>query len=135
MTATTPAKADVLTPYRRFHQVVERALALGDASQVTDVATGAVAARIKDGIAADRRAGVVQRGHAVPNPRVAALRPDSARIIDCVLTAGPYTYRRDTGRRVGTAPAPRRYLAYATLTRTGGTWKVSELIVPDDSRC
>ncbi|MEV4256719.1 hypothetical protein AB0J52_26440, partial [Spirillospora sp. NPDC049652] len=52
MVGTTPATTDVVTPYRRFHQVVERALAMGDAAQVPDVATGAVAARIEDEIAA-----------------------------------------------------------------------------------
>ncbi|MEV5568570.1 hypothetical protein AB0L06_00855 [Spirillospora sp. NPDC052269] len=129
------ARTDVLIRYRRFHQVIERALATGDASQIPDVATGAEATRLQDEIAADTRAGLVRRGHAVPHPHLAAVRPDEAQIIDCMVAAGPYTFRRDTGKRVGDAPAPRRYLLYAALSHADGAWKVTTLATPEDSRC
>ncbi|MEV4252570.1 hypothetical protein AB0J52_05315, partial [Spirillospora sp. NPDC049652] len=70
-----------------------------------------------------------------PHPHVAAVRSGSAQIVDCMTAAGPYVFRRDTGKRVGDAPAPRRYLAYATLTRADGRWKVAALTSPEDSRC
>ncbi|WP_026413939.1 hypothetical protein [Actinomadura oligospora] len=129
------ARTDVLLRYRRFHQVVERALATGDASQIPDVATGAEAARLRDEIAADQRAGIVRRGHAVPHPHLASVRPDEAQIVDCLVAAGPFTFRRDTGSRVGGESAPRRSLLYATLSHAGGSWKVTALATPKDSRC
>ncbi|MFC5185439.1 hypothetical protein [Actinomadura harenae] len=129
------ARTAVLLRYRRFHQVVERALATGDASQVPDVATGVEAGRLRDEIAADARAGIVRRGHAAPHPRAASVRAGSAVVVDCMAAAGPYTFRRDTGKRVGGVPAPRRYLLYATLSRAGGVWKVASIATPKDSRC
>lgn len=129
------SRTDVLTGYRRFHQVVEVALATGDASRVEEVAAGREAAFLQDEIAQDQRAGIVRRGHAVPHPHLADFQPSTAQIVDCMLAAGPYIFRRATGERVGTAPKPRRYLVYATLTQADGTWKVAALASPKDSRC
>ncbi|MFC4905693.1 hypothetical protein [Actinomadura gamaensis] len=133
--APPTAPEDVLTRYRRFHEVAEKALATGDASQIPTVATGAVAAHLQKEIARDRRKGVVLRGHAVPHPHLAAVRAGSAQLVDCLAAAGPYTFRRGTGKRVGGAPRPHRSLVYATMSHADGTWKVAELATPKDSRC
>ncbi|MCP2336579.1 hypothetical protein [Actinomadura rupiterrae] len=127
---------DVLAQYRRFHQVVEAGLATGDSSQVPLVATGSEAAFLKHEVAENEREGVIVRGHAVPHPHLASVRPEEAQIVDCVMAAGPYTFRRDTGKRVGgEPPAPRHYLIYAAMTHSDGTWKVSSVATPKDNRC
>ncbi|MBW8481434.1 hypothetical protein [Actinomadura parmotrematis] len=125
----------VLDAYRRFHEVFEYSLATGDAGRVRQAATGAAAARLLTALRANRRAGVVQRGHSVPHPQLRAARAASADVVDCVTTSGLWTYRAATGARVGRAPKAGRYLLYARLVRAKGAWKVALVTYPEDPRC
>ncbi|GAA1546879.1 hypothetical protein GCM10009678_31880 [Actinomadura kijaniata] len=127
--------------YRLFHEVVEYTLETGDPRRVPAVATGPAAARLLNRVRRNRRAGVVQRGHAVPRPTLTALREGpghgagTAEIVDCVTASGPWTYRARTGERVGPAPRPRRHLVHATLTKAHGIWKVAALTTPRNAHC
>ncbi|WP_067817487.1 hypothetical protein [Actinomadura kijaniata] len=127
--------------YRLFHEVIEYTLETGDPRRVPAVATGPAAARLLDRVRRNHRAGVVQRGHAVPRPTLTALREGpghgagTAEIVDCVTASGPWTYRARTGERVGPAPRPRRHLVHATLTKAHGIWKVAALTIPRNARC
>ncbi|WP_067477196.1 hypothetical protein [Actinomadura hibisca] len=127
--------ASVLTRYRLFHEVLEHALETNDTKQIRTVATSEAASRLLAAVRRNRRAGVVQRSHAVPRPRVAALRARTADIIDCVSTSGLWTYRKKTATRVGAPPRSQRYLLYVSMARTPGGWKVARIVHPRDPRC
>ncbi|MEU5880406.1 hypothetical protein [Spirillospora sp. NPDC047279] len=130
-----PAAGTVLSAYRRYHQVVAYTLRTNDPARVSEVAAGAEARRLNGIVRAHRRAGLIQRAHADPHPRVTALRPPAAQVADCVTTSGPETFRARTGARVGRPARPRRHLLRATLRLTGGTWKVVKLTEPRAPRC
>ncbi|MQY03711.1 hypothetical protein [Actinomadura macrotermitis] len=125
----------VLGQYRRFHQVFEYTLETGDPGRVPEVATGTAAARLLAAVRANRRAGVVQRGHAVPHPRLLARRAATADVLDCATASGLWTFRIRSGAQVGRAPEPGRYLLYARLVRSGGVWRVDSVTYPRDHRC
>ncbi|MFI6517280.1 hypothetical protein ACIBF1_17120 [Spirillospora sp. NPDC050679] len=127
--------AQVLDRYRLYHRVLEHALETGDTRRVRTVATGEAADRLLGTVRRNRRAGVVQRSHAVPRPRVAALRARTADIVDCVSTSGLWTYRKRTGARVGAPPRAARYLLYVSMARTRDGWKVARISHPRDPRC
>lgn len=133
--AASPSRATVLAAYRHFHQVFESALETNDASQISSAATSPEAARLTHLVRANRRSGVIQRSHTIPHPRVATLNLRTAEIIDCATTSGLWTYKQRTGARVGKGPRPRRYLLYASLTATEGTWKVNRVTYPKDPKC
>lgn len=130
-----PGSQAALRAYRRFHEVFERALETNDASRIPEVATGPQARHLHKVIRANRSAGLIQRSHAVPHPRLTALHAPTAQIIDCVTTSGLWTYRARTGARVGAPPKPQRNLLYATLRLTNGTWKVSNITHPRNPKC
>lgn len=124
-----------LDRYRLFHATAENALATDDPSHIGDVATGPIAAHLREVIAAQRRAGVVRRGHAALAPRLVSVRDGTALIVDCVVTGGLWTYRIDTGARVGPAPAELRTRYAARLVLRDGTWKVDLTTIPEESAC
>ncbi|KAB2341309.1 hypothetical protein [Actinomadura rudentiformis] len=130
-----PGGQAALSAYRRFHEAFERALETNDPSLINEVTTGPEARHLHKVIRANRRAGLIQRSHAVPHPRLTALRAPTAQIIDCVTTSGMWTYRARTGARVGAPPKPQRNLLYATLHLTNGTWKVSNITHPRNPKC
>lgn len=131
--------SDILDRYRLFHQVFEQALETNDESGIGEVADGPIAARLIRTVRAQRRAGVVRRGHDLVRPRLAALRVGSghgsAVVHDCVITHGLWTYRMRTGARVGRPPRPQRTRLRTVLTLTETGWKVVETSVPRRARC
>ncbi|MFG2005809.1 hypothetical protein ACGFNU_42340 [Spirillospora sp. NPDC048911] len=124
-----------LTAYRQFHQAFEHALETNDRSRLPEVTTGLQVRHLDRVIRANHRAGVIQRGHAVPHPRLTSFRPPTAQIVDCVTTSGLWTYRARTGARVGKPPKTQRYLLYVTLHLTNGTWKVAYITHPRNPKC
>ncbi|GAA2603392.1 hypothetical protein SMC26_03520 [Actinomadura fulvescens] len=124
-----------LTSYRHFHKAFERALETNDPTGLAAVTTGPQARHLHKVIRANRRAGIIQRSHAVPHPRLMALKPPIAQIVDCVTTSGLWTYRARSGTRVGNPPKPQRTLIYATLHQTGTTWKVTKITHPRAPKC
>jgi hypothetical protein len=138
--AAEPASAaSVLAQYRRFHVVLEDALATNDPAHLTEVATGLAARQLTETVRQQARQGIVRRGHDAVNPRIALLRHGMAVVVDCVVTGGLWTYRVRNGARTDAAPPPTATPMHkkfrALLTLTDGVWKVAETSVPADSRC
>jgi hypothetical protein len=81
--------------------------------------------------------GVVAKGRPAISPRVTAVGPaperDRATIIDCVDTTNWLIYKQN-GELQDETPGGRRFVQALAL-RTGGTWKVNQLVVQAIGTC
>lgn len=135
-TAAGPTPGEVLVQYRLFHAVVEEALATDDGSAIGSVATGSVEAALLRDVKEQLRQGIVRRGHMALDPRVRLLPGGrEALVADCLSSTGLWTFRRDSGERVGAPARPTRSGFRALMVLDNGGWKVAGTGTPASARC
>jgi hypothetical protein len=73
-----------------------------------------------------KQEGLVDRGDMRLAPKVVSLTASTAKLEDCQDLTGFLKHDAKTGA-LRDRPSGNRYLARATLTRTGGQWKVTQV--------
>jgi len=137
--APATASATALTAYRDMWADLVTAAETSDYQSplLPEHATGTALTLLVQGLARDQLHDIVTRGVTMHHPAVTSLspatHPDRATITDCFDDTRWIEYTT-SGQRAKNAPGGRRRTT-ADLTKTGGTWKVTDLTVGGTGTC
>lgn len=125
-------EAAVLAAYRAAWHAFEHAAADANPSDPLLAATmiDPQLQGVKANLLADQRQGIVGRGTFVLHPKVIAMSATSATVVDCVHSTAILVYK-STGKPVPPITPPENDGVHATLSLTGGTWKLYKQTVTE----
>ena len=137
--STSAISDDVIAGYRSMWADLVTAAATSDFQSplLAQHATGDARTLLVQGLARDQLHGIVTRGVTRHHPTVMSLTPTAdpthAVVSDCFDDTKWIEYTTD-GKRAKNTPGGRRATS-ASLVRTGGTWKVSDLTIKATGTC
>lgn len=131
-TSTDPAGASVLAVYRAGWAAYEHALADANPEDPALAATmvDPLLQRVRANLLGYQHDGIVGRGAVELYPKVASVSSVTATVLDCTFSSSELVYA-NTGKPVPPVTPPEHDGVRATLTLTGGTWKVSQQAVTE----
>jgi len=124
----TAARAMVLAAYRAYWADVVAASHTADwqSSRLDDHAHGQPVQAVRNHLLLLRQQNLVARGDMRLAPKVVSLTASTAKVEDCQDLTGFLKHDAKTGA-LRDRPSGNRYLARATLTRTGRQWMVTQV--------
>lgn len=131
-TTQAPAKAAVLAAYRAGWAAYEHALADANPEDPALSATmvDPLLQRVKANLLGYQHDGIVGRGAVELYPKVVSVSSTTATVLDCTFSGSELVYA-NSGKPVPPVTPPEHDGVRATLTLTGGTWKVSQQAVTE----
>jgi hypothetical protein len=131
-TTTDPAAASVLAAYRAGWAAYEHALADADPEDpaLSTTMVDPLLQRVKANLLGYQHDGIVGRGAVELYPKVVSVSSVTATVLDCTFSSSELVYA-NTGKPVPPVTPPEHDGVRATLTLTGGTWKVSQQAVTE----
>ncbi len=129
---TDPATAAVLAAYRAAWAAFEHAAADANPEDPALAATmvDPQLQGVKANLLADQREGMIGRGATTLHPKVVSISATTATVVDCAYSTAELVYA-STGKPVPPVTPPENDGVRATLTLTGGVWKVAKQTVTD----
>jgi len=134
------ARGDAIGAYDAMWQDMAAAARTADyqSPRLAQHAAGDALSLLTRGVYTNRVRGVVVKGQPVTHPTVTSLKPSTepttAIISDCFNDTNWLNFMASTGQLQNHVPGG-RHQTTATVTETGGTWKVTELQVGVAGTC
>jgi hypothetical protein len=129
---TDPASSAVLAAYRAAWAAFEHAAADANPEDPALAATmvDPQLQGVRANLLADQRQGMIGQGATTLHPKVVSISATTATVVDCAYSTAELVYA-STGKPVPPVTPPENDGVRATLTLTGGVWKVSKQTVTD----
>jgi hypothetical protein len=132
-TASSETSA-VLTAYRAGWHAYEQASATSNADDPALAATmvNPLLDQVRRNLTSDHFSGIVATGTYTLHPKVMAITPTTATVVDCAYSTAKLVYQA-SGKPVPPITPPEHDGVRSTLVLTGSSWKVSTQSVTDGS--
>ena len=134
-TSTNAQASGVLAAYRAEQAAFEQAVQQADPTlpALAQTMTGNQLTSVRRALVSDQTNGIVGRGTAQLNPKVASIQGNQAVVHDCLFSSIELVYSA-TGKPVPPVTPPEHDGVKATLVQVSpGTWKVSDQNVTEGS--